>query len=77
MTDEKETLQREFETNSKQNNYLLSQLSAKYQLGEDPTGISNIPESYKKLDAAAIQRAAKQYLNTNAYVKVTLLPEKK
>jgi hypothetical protein len=29
------------------------------------------------LDAAIIQQASKAYLNTNTYVKVTLLPEKK
>ncbi len=77
VTDEKETLLREFETNSKLNNYLLTQIVARYQHGEDAAAIWNIPEFYKKLDVAAIQQAAKKYLNTNAYVKVTLLPEKK
>jgi zinc protease len=77
LTDEKEALLREFETNYKQNNYLLAQLVQKYQLGEDPAGLLNIPEHYKKLDAAAVQQAAKKYLNTNSYIKVTLFPEKK
>lgn len=74
---EKEALLREFETSSKQNNFLLSQLTLKYQYGEDPTSIWNIPEYYRKLDAATIQQAAKTYLNTKSYVKVTLFPEKK
>ena len=77
LNDEKEALLREFETNSKQNGYLLSQISAKYQVGEDVGGIWDTPEMYKTLDAASIQEAAKMYLNTNNYVRVTLVPEKK
>jgi zinc protease len=77
LNDEKEALLREFETNSKVNGYLLNQLSLRYQYGEDPAGLWNIPEYYKKLDAAMIQQAAKKYLNTNNFVEVTLFPEKK
>lgn len=77
VNDEKEALLREFEINSKLNNYLLTQISLKYQIGEDPAGIWTIPESYQKLDGAMIQQAAKTYLNTNTFVKVTLFPEKK
>ncbi len=77
VTDEKEALLREFETNSKLNNFLLSQLTLKYQIGEDPAGLWKVPEYYQKIDAAMIQQAAKTYLNTNTFVKVTLFPEKK
>ena len=77
LNDVKEALGREFETNSKQNNYLLDQIASRYELGEDPATIWTLPEFYKKLDAAAIQNAARTYLNTNAFVKVTLFPEKK
>ena len=77
VTDQKETMLREFETNSTQNGYFLSQLVIKYQLGEDPAELLGIPESYRKLDATAIQQAAKKYLNTNSYIKVSLFPEKK
>jgi zinc protease len=77
VTDEKEALLREFETNSKLNNYLLGQITQKYQIGEDPAGLWKIPEYYQKIDAAMIQQAAKTYLNTNTFVKVTLFPEKK
>ena len=77
LTDEKEALLREFEINSKLNNYLLSQITAKYQIGEDPAGLWKIPEYYQKIDAAMIQQAAKTYLNTNTFVEVTLFPEKK
>jgi zinc protease len=77
LNDEKEALLREFETNSKQNAYLLNQIQLRFYNGEDPEGLWLIPEFYKKLDAATIKEAAKTYLNTNSYIKVTLFPEKK
>ncbi len=77
LADEKEALLREFETNAKLNNYLLSQINARYQNGEDPSGIWRISEFYNKIDKAMIQQAAKTYLNTNNYVEVMLFPEKK
>jgi zinc protease len=73
----KQALLRDFETSSRQNAYLLSQITFKYQYGEDVTGLWQVPEYYKKLDAAAIQRAARTYLRNDNYVRVTLLPEKK
>jgi zinc protease len=77
VSDEKEALLREFETSSKLNNFLLSQITLKYQIGEDPAELWKVPEYYQKVDAAMIQQAAKTYLNTNTFVKVTLFPEKK
>lgn len=77
LADEKEALIREFETNSKQNGYLLNQIQLRFYNGEAVEGLWLIPEFYKKLDAATIKDAAKTYLNTNSYVKVTLFPEKK
>jgi len=77
VKDEKEALLRDFETNSKQNGYLLAQLMARYQSGEDPAALWGVPEFYKKIDAAMIKDAARTYLNANNYVKVTLFPEKK
>src|SRR6185436_12832731 len=65
VNDEKEALLREFETNTKQNNYLLSQLTVKYQYGEDPAKLWDTPEYFKQLNTAMIQQAAKTYLNTN------------
>jgi zinc protease len=77
VSDEREALLRDFETNSKQNGYLLGQLAARYDVGEDPAGLWNMPEYYKKIDAAMIQDAAKKYLDMNNRVRVTLVPEKK
>ncbi len=67
---------REFETNFKDNNYLLSQIYGKYQNGEALGELFSLPELYKKhISAGLIQEAAKLYLNTANYVRVTLLPE--
>jgi zinc protease len=77
LSDEKEALLREFETSSKQNGYLLTQIAGKYQLNEDVAGVWDAPELYKKIDAAAIQEAAKMYLNASNHVRVTLVPETK
>ena len=77
VNDTRLTLLRDFETNSKLNNYLLTQISLKYQFGEDVAGLWDVPEFYKKLDAAAIQQAARTYLKGDNEVRVTLLPEKK
>jgi predicted Zn-dependent peptidase len=73
----RERLLRDFETSMKQNGYILTQLVPRYQYGEDLKEFLGIPELYKKLDAAAIQAAAKLYLNPKTYVQVTLFPEKK
>jgi len=77
LNDEKAALLRDFEANTKLNGYLMQQLSLKYQYGEDPATLWEIPEYYKKLDAAAIQQAAKTYLNSANRIRVTLMPEKK
>ena len=77
MEDVKLSLVREFETSSRQNGFLLSQIVSKYQLGEDVATIWALPEAYRKLDAATIQQAARTYLRPGNYVRVTLVPEKK
>jgi zinc protease len=73
----KETLLRSFETSSMQNQYLLTVITSKYQYGEDVAGVWQVPEVYQKLDSAAIQQAAKTYLDPDNHVQVTLVPEKK
>ncbi len=77
LSDAKEKLLRDLETNRKQNNYLLAQLSIRYQYGEDLAALFTLEEFYNKPTPAAIQDAAKQYLNPANMVKVTLFPEKK
>jgi zinc protease len=77
ISDEKEALLREFETNSNENGFLLNQIVGKVQNGEDIAGVWDAPEQYRKLDAATIQDAARKYLNEDNVVKVSLFPEKK
>jgi zinc protease len=72
----KALLLREWETNVRQNSYLLGQLVGKYQFGEDPTTLWLVPDFYNKLDGSWIQNAAKTYLDTKNRVQVTLMPEK-
>ena len=77
LEDERQALLRDFESNTKLNAYLIGQLSFKYQYGEDPATLWEIPDYYRKLDAAAVQQAAKTYLDSANRIKVTLMPEKK
>jgi zinc protease len=75
VNDAREQLLRDFETNIKQNNYLVTQIYFKYLYGEDLETFFGMPESYRKLTPAVIQEAAIAYLSPENYVQVTLLPE--
>jgi predicted Zn-dependent peptidase len=77
LRDVRAGLVREFETRSKTNAFLLSQISLRYQYPEDLNDFFNLPALYDALTPAMIQDAAKSYLNTGNYVEVTLFPEKK
>lgn len=79
VADAKEGFIRDHQTNITNNSYLLSQITTKYQNGEadEVAVLFDLPAWYQKLTAASIQEAARKYLNTNRYVKVTLFPEKK
>lgn len=77
VNDVKAALKADFETQVKQNGYVLSQLAFKYEVGDAPETLLDIPSYYDKLSVAGIQAAAKKYLDTTNYVKVVLMPEKK
>jgi zinc protease len=77
LADARETFLRDFDQSLKSNAFWLQQVFYKYQYGEDPATLLNVPDYYKKIDAAMVTQAAKTYLDTNRYVKVTLKPEKK
>ena len=66
---------RDFETNSRRNAYLLNRIVFKYQYDEDVSDIFNMRPFYDQLTAPMLRDAARAYLNTDRYVKVTLLPE--
>jgi len=76
VADVKETFLRDQETNMKQNGYLLAQIAARYQYGEDLTSLFNMGDYYKKIDPTIVRDAARQYLKTENFVKVALFPEK-
>jgi zinc protease len=67
--------ERELETNSRQNGYLLREITRAYQNDEDLRDVFNLPDIYARVNAPAIQRAAELYLDTGSYVKVELFPE--
>jgi zinc protease len=72
-------LLRDFERNSQDNAYLLGQIARRYEDGEaaDVAGVFQQPERLATLTGEALQQAARTYLDTNRYVKVTLLPDGK
>ena len=77
LADAREQLLRDFETNSKQNTYLLTQIVFKYEVGEELADVFAMQRYYNELTPAAIQTAAKTYLDFANYVRVVLVPEKK
>ncbi len=70
-------LLREFEQNSQNNGYLLNQIARRYEDrdGSDVAAAINLPAQIAALTGPQIQQAARTYLNTENYVKVTLMPE--
>jgi len=76
VNDVREAMMREYETSSKENRYVVEQISRSYEDGEDVRGILQTPSRYKKLSAPMIQDAARLYLDTRNYIRVTLVPEK-
>jgi zinc protease len=76
VADARAGLNRDLETNSRDNRYLLNRILFKYEYGEDVSDVFNMKPYYDQISSAAIRDAARMYLNTNRYVKVTLLPVK-
>ena len=75
VDDAREALRREHETGRKENAWLIAQLAGRYQLGEDPREILTLEESFRSITPAAVREAARAYLDTDDYVRVTLYPE--
>ena len=75
----RDALRREFERNSEDNGYLLNQIARRYADGEtaDLSSIVNLQDRIAALTGEEIEEAARTYLNTKSYVKVTLMPEGK
>jgi zinc protease len=76
VSDVREALLREHESNLAQNSRLVAEIAERYENSEDLAGFFELPWEIRKLTAAAIQEAAGRYLDTGNYVRVTLYPEK-
>jgi len=72
-------LTRDHEKKSEENGYLLGQISRRYDDGDGANvGAAVHPaQQISRLSGAAIQQAARRYLDTDNYVRVTLIPEAK
>ena len=77
VTDTRSTLARDLETNIATNEYLLNRILYKYEYGEDVREVFNMRPFYDQVTVAALRDAAREYLNTNRYVQVTLVPDAK
>ena len=77
VTAAREALLRDYQTGMTQNGFWLAQLAVRYQQGQPLDDLLTYPASLSALTPAAIQDAAKTYLDTGRYVQVTLLPEEK
>ncbi|MFL6278591.1 MAG: M16 family metallopeptidase [Vicinamibacterales bacterium] len=75
--DAQSALRRDLETDSRQNGYVLNQLVFAYEHDEPIPDPSSLRQIYDQLSAPLLREAARQYLDTNRYVKVTLFPETK
>jgi zinc protease len=72
----RDILLRELEEDSQENGYLLNQLVRRYE-DREPEAVGVSPaRDIATLSGYAIQLAAQTYLDSQNYVKVTLLPEK-
>jgi zinc protease len=75
----REALQHDYEMNSRENGFVLGQVSRRYENGEvaDLGSIANYSDRVNALTGPMIHEAAVTYLNTSNYVRVILMPESK
>ena len=75
VADARSALVRDLEANLASNGYLLNRILFKYEFGEDVREVFNMRPFYDQVTVPALRDAAVEYLNTNRYVEVTLVPE--
>ncbi|MCU0228627.1 MAG: insulinase family protein [Bryobacterales bacterium] len=72
----REQERRSFETSLRQNRFWLSTIQFYYEYpDEDPSELLKLPETVDSINADEIRAAARQYLNADRYIDVTLYPE--
>jgi zinc protease len=74
--DAKLSTRRDLEVDLLENRYILNEIVAKYEKGEDVTEVFS-PPGIDEMTSISIRDAARKYLNKSRYVEVTLSPEKK
>ena len=69
----------DFEQDSQDNGYLLNEIARRYADGDAAhvAAAIDLPDQIAALTGEAIQEAARTYLDTANYVKVTLMPERR
>jgi len=69
---------RDFETMSRNNEYFLSEIARRYEIGDTANfaAITTAPDRSRMLTAGELYEAAQTYFNTDRYVKVILKPER-
>ncbi|MEI6667290.1 MAG: insulinase family protein [Acidobacteriota bacterium] len=76
VRDTREALARRHDSDLALNNRLVGELSQRYENGVDIAEFFELPSEMDHVSAGAIQDAARRYLDTANYVRVTLYPEK-
>ncbi len=76
VDDARLALVRDHESDMAVNSRLVGALADAYENSEDVSVFFGLPAQYASLTASSIQAAARRYLDTGNYVRVTLLPEK-
>ena len=74
VADAREAMLRGHESDMAQNNSLVAAIAAAYENSEDVSAFFQLPAQYANLTASSVQEAARRYLDTDNYVRVTLLP---
>jgi zinc protease len=77
VADAREALMVAYQTDMAENSRLVDRLIERYRFSQDAMEFFNAPAEYQKLGTLGIQDAARRYLDTGNYVRVTLFPETK
>ncbi|HEY8507628.1 MAG TPA: insulinase family protein, partial [Steroidobacteraceae bacterium] len=72
----KEAQRREWETNMRRNSWWIAQIVAREMLGEPIADVETFPQRLEAVTAEQITSAARNYLRTDRYVRVSLVPER-
>ncbi len=75
VADAREALMVAYQTDMAENNRLADRLLQRYRYAQDAAEFFTLPAEYQKVGTLGIQDAARRYLDTGNYVRVTLFPE--